>query len=448
MSRRTRSATSSYSGRWAIGRVISARSDPEICGPDLGVRRELAARSLEPDVPGLDHRPALRDLERLVQVLLDEENGDARAVELRDRAHHLLDEERRQAEARLVEHEQRGLPHDRPPDGAHLLLAAGEAACELPAPLREAGERREDLLEVPRGVLADAWGVGAEVEVLADGELRPELPPLRHERDAELGAGGGGHADERAAAVANVAFARRPDARDGAEGGRLPGTVRAEERHDLSLAHLEGEAVEDLDVAVEDVDAVHAEERLRHVRPPPAFAASSATGVERSWRRSFLPVRLAEVRLHDERVGHDLGWRPLRDLLPVVEDRDAVGERHHRRHHVLDHDHRDLPLVADAADQGGELHRLGGVHPGDDLVEHEHPRRRGEGARELEPLPSRERQRRGRIAGPLGEADELEDLGGAREEPWIAPTATFSATVRFGKGRTIWWVRTIPARTT
>ena len=29
----------------------------------------------------------------------------------------------------------------------------------------------------------------------------------------------------------------------------------------------------------------------------------------------------------------------------------------------------------------------------------------------------------------------------------MAPTATFSATVRFGNGRTIWWVRTMPART-
>src|SRR6266545_4155467 len=216
MSRRTRSATSSYSGRWAIGRVISARSGPEICGPDLGVRRELAARSLEPDVPGLDHRPALRDLERLAQVLLDEENGDARAVELRDRAHHLLDEERGQAEARLVEHEQRRLAHERPPDGAHLLLAAGEAPRDLPAPLREARERREYLLEVPGGVLPDAGGVAAEIEVLADGELRPELAPLRDERDAELGAGRGGHAHERAAAVADVASAGRPDPRDGA----------------------------------------------------------------------------------------------------------------------------------------------------------------------------------------------------------------------------------------
>ena len=103
----------------------------------------------------------------------------------------------------------------------------------------------------------------------------------------------------------------------------------------------------------------------------------------------------------------------LRDLLAVIEHHHAVGERHHRRHHVLDHDHRDLPLVPDAPDERGEPHRLGGVHAGDDLVEHEHARRRGEGARELEPLAGRERERPGELTRALGEPHELDNLGGA-----------------------------------
>jgi hypothetical protein len=111
--------------------------------------------------------------------------------------------------------------------------------------------------------------VGPEVEVLAHGELRPQLPPLRDERDPELGARGGRQLHERAAAEANVARARRPDAGDRPERGGLPGAVRAEERHDLALAHLEREPVQDLDVAVEDVDAVHAEERLAQAVAPP-----------------------------------------------------------------------------------------------------------------------------------------------------------------------------------
>ncbi len=47
----------------------------------------------------------------------------------------LLDDLRRQTQRRLVEQKQAGLAHERPCDGEHLLLAAGEGD-------RQAGRRR------------------------------------------------------------------------------------------------------------------------------------------------------------------------------------------------------------------------------------------------------------------------------------------------------------------
>ena len=64
--------------------------------------------------------------ERLADILLHQEHGHAVGV---DRAHGLedpSDQHRRQAERRLVQHQQPRPRHQRAPDRAHLLLASGE----------------------------------------------------------------------------------------------------------------------------------------------------------------------------------------------------------------------------------------------------------------------------------------------------------------------------------
>src|SRR5512141_304103 len=100
---RSRSATSSYSAWRRIGPSIS---DAQVGRADVGVRRELGGGALEAYPPGLDDGAAPGDLERLAQVLLDEEHGHPAAVQLGDGRHDLVDEQRREAEARLVEHEE------------------------------------------------------------------------------------------------------------------------------------------------------------------------------------------------------------------------------------------------------------------------------------------------------------------------------------------------------
>ena len=91
-----------------------------------------------------------------------------------------LDDHRGQAEAELVEEQERRAPRERPPDGEHLLLAAGEEAA---APVAKLGQRGE----VPvRHIGVEALAAVAEAEVLGDGEPEEEAAVLRDVRDAEL----------------------------------------------------------------------------------------------------------------------------------------------------------------------------------------------------------------------------------------------------------------------
>ncbi len=87
-------------------------------------------------------------------------------------------------ERRLVEQEQPGARHERPPDGEHLLLAAGERPGRLPAALPEHREERENALEVGGHAGPVAAGVGADRQVLLDGEAREDLAALGREAHA------------------------------------------------------------------------------------------------------------------------------------------------------------------------------------------------------------------------------------------------------------------------
>ena len=113
-------------------------------------------------------------------MLLDQH--DAAAALLRVVAHDReqpLDDHRRQAEAELVEQQQLRPPGERPPDGEHLLLAAGEQAA---APVAQLGQRREVAVG---GVGVQPLAAVAEAEVLGHGEPEEQAAVSRDVRDAE-----------------------------------------------------------------------------------------------------------------------------------------------------------------------------------------------------------------------------------------------------------------------
>lgn len=64
------------------------------------------------------------DLERLVRVLLYEEDRGAVAVDLLNDVEDLLDDDRRKTQRRLVQQQKPRAPHDGTRDGEHLLFTA------------------------------------------------------------------------------------------------------------------------------------------------------------------------------------------------------------------------------------------------------------------------------------------------------------------------------------
>ena len=122
---------------------------------------------------------------------------------------------------------------------------------------------------------------------------------------------------------------------------------------------------------------------------------------------------LAEVRADDPLVGLDLGRRADRDRHAEVEHEDAVGDLHDHPHVVLDEQHSELALAAQAAHERGDLGALGGVHAGDRLVEQHQPRLHRQAARQLDALAVAVGEQLHLGAGVVGEPDERERLGAA-----------------------------------
>ena len=102
-----------------------------------------------------------------------------------DQVEDVVDHLRREAERRLVEQQQLRRRHQGPGDRQLLLLAAGQGAGRLAAPL---GEDREELEHLLRGSRATAAAIaparGAEAQILGDREDGEDAPPLRHQRHA------------------------------------------------------------------------------------------------------------------------------------------------------------------------------------------------------------------------------------------------------------------------
>ena len=92
----------------------------------------------------------------------------------------------------------------------------------------------------------------------------------------------------------------------------------------------------------------------------------------------------AEIGLNDSLVGLDCRGRAFRDLDPIIEYDDVIGDRHHQIHVVLDHEDRD-PESADLYDELAEFRRLLRIEAGRRLVEEQKLRLCCERASEFHP---------------------------------------------------------------
>ena len=197
-------------------------------------------------------------------VLLDQQDGDAFLVQHLDDLADLRDHARHQPFGRLVEQNDLRLQHHGAGDRQHLLLAAGQRAARLVAPLGEPRKISERLVEqmlAPR--IVDAGAVEAGAQVLHHREQAEDAAVLRHVADAEprqamrRQAGDGGAVEE------NAALARLHQAHDRLQGRALADAVAAEQADHLAGPDLERDAVQDVALAVIGVQVLDADQRLR-----------------------------------------------------------------------------------------------------------------------------------------------------------------------------------------
>ncbi|CAB4924237.1 unannotated protein [freshwater metagenome] len=147
---------------------------------DVVAGGQLVRRPRRGDPADLQHRRGVRDPQAHDRVLLDQQDGGALPVDLGDDLADLVDQQRGQAQARLVEQQQLRRGHERPAHGEHLLLTTRQQAAGLVAAL---GQDREQVEHPVAGLGAGCLvphGVPAGPEVLGHGQVAEDPPSLGH----------------------------------------------------------------------------------------------------------------------------------------------------------------------------------------------------------------------------------------------------------------------------
>ena len=156
-----------------VARARQPRNTPRIF--------RVSSPRLQRDAAFLQAIDVARGLQRLHDVLLDDDERQALGDDRRNARVDVADHDRREAEADLVAQQQPRVRHQRAADGDHLLLAAGQRRRRLVAALGQHREQLIDALEIPRPGPAE---LAADQEILLDGERGKQPPPFRHQRDA------------------------------------------------------------------------------------------------------------------------------------------------------------------------------------------------------------------------------------------------------------------------
>src|SRR5579862_2286861 len=232
---------------------LSTASDAKESMERLLAPLQPGSRDHIDDAAMLDEVMAVRERRDEAEVLLDQDHGEALLLERPHDASERPDDHRREPLGDLVEEQQTRAGAEDAGHGEHLLLAAGEARPLALPPLEEVREHGVDRL-VAHAAGADLRQQG---QVLLGREAGEDAALLGTVADAEADDAVRRQSDRLAAVQHDRARAARDEAEDRLERRRPPRTVAAEQRHDLSLPHLEVEAVEDVRLAVERVQVGH-----------------------------------------------------------------------------------------------------------------------------------------------------------------------------------------------
>src|SRR5260370_1008045 len=238
-------------------------SDAQEALLDLRIGAERGRRALELDVALVQDVKAMGERERHFQHLLDEQDGRPAPVDLAQDPGQVLDEDRGEALRRLVHQHELGARDEAARDGQHLLLAAGERLALLLVAIPKAREIGQHLFH--HGAVVGRRAVGraqdSQAQILGHAQVGQDPPLLGHIGDAGARHLVGGQLRELAAVEGDGAAARGDQPHDALERRRLARAVPADERHDLTGADRERDALQDVRVAVLRVETLDGEQR-------------------------------------------------------------------------------------------------------------------------------------------------------------------------------------------
>ena len=188
----------------------------------------------------------LADFEGHTDILFNEQNRQAFALESLQGMEELEGEHRGEAEGQLVDHEDLRFCHDPAGYGEHLLFAAAHGPGALFGAFFEPWEQLEDLGQIGTHAGAGAFRCRTHLEVLTHGHVAEELAAFRHHDHAELCLGMRRQSADVFALEGHGAFPWSDLAHDRAEQRRFPGTVGTHQRREPALFHGEVETPKDL----------------------------------------------------------------------------------------------------------------------------------------------------------------------------------------------------------
>src|SRR5215218_2715377 len=172
------------------------------------IARELDSRTRHFHGSAVDQVGTVGKGEGVTGHLVHDKERHAFLSELGKGGEQLLDHERREAERRLVEHQQARLSEKAACQCEHLLLAAGEKAGALAEPLPQSWKALEHRLD-PGVEVRAGLRERAEPQVVAYAQLGKDLPAFRYQDEPGANAPVRCIARDRPALEPNLAARRR-----------------------------------------------------------------------------------------------------------------------------------------------------------------------------------------------------------------------------------------------
>ena len=217
------------------------------------------AFSFEDDPSVFEHIGPVTHSQRLLDVLLNQENRHTFLIDPPDHVKNFLNQNGREAEGRLIKHHQLGKGHEPPADGKHLLLSPGKGAGHLFLPFPEPGEKLVDLLHRLETFCLRVAVEGPHDEVFRHTHFGKEAPSLGNMDDSLLDDFVGKRLIQPHPIELDASLLWRDQGGNGPDRRRLPRAVGPYENENFLLLHVKGDVPQDLEVPVKHVNAVNLE---------------------------------------------------------------------------------------------------------------------------------------------------------------------------------------------